>query len=166
MTDVRTAAQIALTVFILFLVVFFLGFVADPIMGLYYDPSSFITEGLTGSAYDDVYDFEDEGPETWVDHFLKGFASLGLISFLKVLFASPFYWLRSSGFGTGGRRAGTTGRDRMANVSWLIVVIGVITFLVVSKRPNNTRITLTGLSLSINLLGSGPVGFCNQRGTR
>ncbi|WEW57047.1 hypothetical protein PRK78_002506 [Emydomyces testavorans] len=128
-----TSSQMLLTVLILLLVMFVLGFIADPIINLYVDPYDTIASAA----------FWDEDAErnvtsagkaaTWAEHFMKGLASLGVLSFLKVVFAlSPWQWwnLRNSGLlGGGGRRAGTTGRDRAASISWIVIVIGVATFL-------------------------------------
>ncbi|KAF2829877.1 hypothetical protein CC86DRAFT_317218 [Ophiobolus disseminans] len=119
------AAQIALTGIILFMFIFVLGFVADPIIGLYVDPWSYMPWNSRARpiyGYDDV----DDEPSTWYEHFAKGFASMGVLGFLKVLVASPFSYFRIGG--GGGRRA-TTGRDRVEQVSWIIIVIGVATFL-------------------------------------
>jgi hypothetical protein len=115
------AAQIALTVVILFVVVFILGFVADPIINLYLDPWGYI--GLAPRVPEDYYDDDDES-SSWTEHFLKGFTSMGVIGFLKVLLASPFSYFR-----IGGGRGRATGRDRYEQVSWLIILVGVVTFL-------------------------------------
>jgi hypothetical protein len=114
-----------MTILILLLVVFLLGFVADPIINMYFDPWSYLSP-WSSSSYD--YYYEDDEPVTWYEHFAKGFAGMGVIGFLKIIFASPFAYFR---FGGGGRR-GTTGRDRAEQVSWIIILIGVFTFLVVS----------------------------------
>lgn len=112
---------------ILILTSFILGFIADPIINIYFDPYSSLWFG-SGDARPH-YDIHDDEPYTWFEHFLKGFASLGLISFLKVIFANPLGWIRTSAFGGGTRRGGGTGRDRLANISWVVVLIGVLTFL-------------------------------------
>ncbi|KAF2199165.1 hypothetical protein GQ43DRAFT_450458 [Delitschia confertaspora ATCC 74209] len=117
------AAQVALTIGILFSVVFFLGFVADPIINMYLDPWSYL---MPFANRPDVYYDDDHEPYTWTEHFLKGFAAMGVTGFLKVIFASPWNFFR---FG-GTRRGRTTGRDRYEQVSWLIILIGVFTFLV------------------------------------
>lgn len=115
------SAQVTLTVVILFLVVFFLGFVADPIINMYLDPWSYL---MPFSGYSEYYADDDE-PYTWTEHFLKGFTSMGVIGFLKVIFASPFYFRLG-----GGSRGRATGRDRYEQISWLIILVGVLTFLV------------------------------------
>ncbi|KAF1835977.1 hypothetical protein BDW02DRAFT_596780 [Decorospora gaudefroyi] len=117
------AAQIGLTATILLLIVFVLGFVADPIINLYLDPWSFLSPwtGIPGS--ENAYYYEDES-STWYEHFAKGIASMGVLGFLKVLVASPFTYFR-----VGGSRSRTTGRDRYEQVNWLIIMVGVGTFL-------------------------------------
>jgi len=118
------AAQVTLTVIILFVFIFVLGFVADPIIGLYVDPWSYMPWNSWSRPSYGYYDLDDE-PATWYEHFAKGFASMGVLGFLKVLVASPFSYFR---FGGGSRRA-STGRERAEQVSWFIILIGVATFL-------------------------------------
>lgn len=65
---------------------------------------------------------------------LRGVASLGLLGFLKVIYLlGPSSWwnLRNSGIGSG---MGRTGRDRAAQISWIVVAIGVINFFVFTWR--------------------------------
>ena len=141
------ATQIFLTIFILFFAMFALGFVADPIINLYLDPYSTLASGSLSKVTTKIeLILSDDDEPTWTEHFLKGLASLGLLSFIKVLLAlSPWQWwnLRSSGIMSGGSRAGANGRDRMANISWIVVLIGVGTFLWVrvSCFNNPERIT-------------------------
>ncbi|PSN68958.1 hypothetical protein BS50DRAFT_329324 [Corynespora cassiicola Philippines] len=116
------AAQITLTVLILIMVVFLLGFVADPIINMYLDPWSYVLPWSSGRT--DYYRYEDDEPSTWTEHFAKGFTGMGVIGFLKVILASPFY------FRMGGGRGRQTGRDRYEQISWIIILIGVATFLV------------------------------------
>jgi hypothetical protein len=129
-----TTLQIIITITIMLTTIFVFGFIADPIINLYLDPYDTITSTATGGKMPAIQ-FEDEDG-TWAEHFLKGLASLGLLGFVKVFFAmSPWHWwnLRQGGFiGGGGGRRGGTGRERMENISWTVVVIGVITFLYVS----------------------------------
>ncbi|CZS88035.1 hypothetical protein WAI453_000430 [Rhynchosporium graminicola] len=127
-----TLTQVLITFMIMATTVFFFGFVADPIINLYLDPYDTITSiPTTGGA---TLLLEDEDA-TWFEHFLKGLASLGLLGFVKVFFAmSPWHWfnLRQNGLmGAGGRRraAGANGRDRLNDISWTVVIIGIITFL-------------------------------------
>ncbi|MCJ1280827.1 hypothetical protein MMC26_000144 [Xylographa opegraphella] len=112
---------------------FILGFVADPIINFYIDPYSTLSAGSLSNINTkiDLLLTDDDVP-TWTEHFIKGLASLGLLSFVKVLFAlSPWQWwnLRNSGIMGGGSRTGGNGRDRLASISWLVVLIGVGTFL-------------------------------------
>ncbi|KAF2403587.1 hypothetical protein EJ06DRAFT_283642 [Trichodelitschia bisporula] len=120
------AAQVTLTVAILALTVFLLGFFADPIIAFCLDPYGALFPFM-GRTYYDV--LEDDGSGSgWTQHFAKGLASLGLVSFFKVMFASPWrFFFRSTDIG-GGRR-GTTGRDRISNVTWILILAGVASFL-------------------------------------
>ncbi|KAL9100636.1 MAG: hypothetical protein Q9163_004006 [Psora crenata] len=126
-----TSTQIVLTVAIFVLALFVMGFVADPIINFYAEPYSVFTSPATLKTKIEPIFTEDDVP-TWAEHFLKGMASLGLLGFVKVLVTlSPWNWLnvRSSGIMGGAGRSGNTGRDRLANISWLVVLIGVFTFL-------------------------------------
>ena len=127
------ATQIALTLVIFTVTVFALGFVADPIINLYLDPLGTVTSGYSSDPYNDQYYYDDEDAG-WTEHFAKGFASLGLVGFVKVLFAmGPWNYFNMRQFmGSGTGRTGNTGRDRVANISWIVVVLGVVTFLYVS----------------------------------
>lgn len=109
-----------MTVAVLFVVIFVLGFIADPIINLYLDPWGFLSPWSSS----DTYHYEDDERSSWSEHFAKGFASMGVLGFLKVLIASPFSYFR-----IGGGRARNTGRDRYEQVSWIIILIGVGTFL-------------------------------------
>ena len=115
--------QVILTMLILIMAVFVLGFVADPIINMYLDPWSYLTP--FSSSQPQLLDQEEDKP-TWTEHFLKGFTSVGVIGFLKVFLSSPISWFRTS----GGNR-GRTARDRYEQISWIIILIGVFTFLVV-----------------------------------
>jgi hypothetical protein len=122
-----------LTVMILVVTIFVLGFIADPIINLWLDPLGSITEAISDVVNDieGLKDFDSDEPATWSYHFLKGFLSLGLLGFLKTFFAaSPLQWINVRWYG-GGRRAGT-GRQRLENISWFYVMLGVLTFLGVS----------------------------------
>lgn len=128
-----------LTLLILFLTVFILGFVADPIIYLWSDPISAVVDGFSGSfdEFDELRDWlpEDELPDTWPWHFYRGFFALGLVGLVKSFFAMrPWHWWNVR-IGAGGGRRGGRGRDRLENISMLMVVIGVVTFLSVSIYP-------------------------------
>lgn len=123
-----TTAQIGLTILIVVACIFMLGFVADPIINMYLDPVDTIATagGPRGSLL-----YEDE-PSTWFEHMIKGLASLGLLGFAKFLFTlSPFQWfnIRTGRNMAGYRNAGGTGRDRLQQISWITLVIGICTFL-------------------------------------
>ena len=128
-----TATQFFLTMFIFLMTLFVMGFIADPIINLYMDPFSILSSAplsKVGAKIEPI--FTDDGTPTWTEHFIKGLASLGLLGFIKVIFAlSPWQWwnLRSTGIIRGGGNSGNTGRDRLANISWMVVLIGIGTFL-------------------------------------
>ena len=132
------ATQIALTVAIFMLALFVMGFLADPIINLSSEPYLiFFAPSKVVSRIEPI--FTDDEVPTWSEHFVKGLAATGLLGFAKVAFAaalSPWHWwnLRTTGIIGGGNRSGNTGRDRMANISWLVVLIGVVTFLIVLVR--------------------------------
>ena len=135
-----TGTQIILTISIFFVTLFVMGFVADPIINLYVDPLSIISSAplsTIGAKIDPL--LGDDDVPTWTEHFIKGLASLGLLGFVKVIFAlSPWHWLnvRSSGIMRGGQSGGT-GRNRIANISWIVVVVGVGTFLWVGNAMHS-----------------------------
>ncbi|KAJ5953516.1 Zinc finger RING-CH-type [Penicillium verhagenii] len=107
-----TATQLILTLAILILTIFLLGFVADPVIDLY-----------VGAEEDFLEPTEDA---SWLDHFVKGLAALGLTSCLRALLMSPSYWIRGSGLLRNRR---SNGRNRAANLNWLVIMTGVVTFL-------------------------------------
>ncbi len=135
------STRAALTLAVFALTVFSLGFVADPIINLWFDPLGTISDTITGPV-DGVGHFDEldnEEPEGWANHFLKGFFSLGLLGFLKtMLAASPFYWFNIR---IGGNRRR---RNRLENVNWMLVIIGAFTFLGVSP-PRLIRPCVTDL---------------------
>lgn len=145
--------QMALTISILLFIVFCLGFVADPIINLYLDPIDTMISPFLPEFPDDEVPVRAvphaEQPTSWAEHFTKGLASLGFLSFLKTLLAlSPWGWwnARQAGFlpGRGGRAA--TGRDRLNSVSWIVIVLGVLTFLAVCLplSSSNTPLLISG----------------------
>ena len=116
---------------------FTLGFVADPIINLYLDPVSTIANAGSGPTGSLIFEDEDAG---WVEHFMKGLASVGLLGFAKFLLTlSPWHWFNMRGGGVyvggggigarGGGRVGVTGRDRLNQLSWITILIGIVTFL-------------------------------------
>lgn len=136
-----TVTQIVLTITILFTTIFLLGFVADPIINLYLDPvATLTTNPLNTPPLEADFLDDDEELSGWAFHIVKGLTSLGLLGFVKVFLAmSPwqaYYWRNAVVGGGGNRNArGGTGRDRMENISWTLVIIGVSTFLWVSYLP-------------------------------
>jgi hypothetical protein len=126
-----TFTQIVITLAIMLLTIFVFGFVADPIINLYLDPLDTITSIPSGGM--PAIQFEDEAG-SWIEHFVKGLASLGLLGFVKVFFVlGPFQWFHIRNGGVLGHRRRGGGRDRLEDISWTVVVIGIITFLAVSE---------------------------------
>lgn len=126
-------AQAVLTVLILIIGIFILGYIADPVLDLWFDPVGTISDTVSGvmSDVEAIRPRPYHEPATWMEHFTKGFFSLGFVGFLKsVLAMGPWQWinLRSSGLFGFGRRRGT-GRARMDNFNILFVLIGAFTFL-------------------------------------
>lgn len=123
------ATQITLTLLILLIVTFTLGFVADPIIDFCLDPSFLGLTSITGNTRYDVSDIlPTDDVSGWGEHFMKGFASLGLMSLLKTLFASPVQFF----FRSTGNRNRNQGRERLGYITWIMVAVGVATFLYVS----------------------------------
>ncbi|KAI1817586.1 hypothetical protein GGS20DRAFT_531836 [Poronia punctata] len=124
--------SLLMTLAILFVAIFFLGFVADPILGLWLDPVGTITDTVVSGGRFPVDDFDIDETDGWFEHLLKGVFSLGLLGFVKAFLAmSPWQWwnLRTSGIVSGGARRAGTGRQRMENINLTLVLIGVLTFL-------------------------------------
>jgi hypothetical protein len=118
-------------------IVFVLGFIADPIINFALDPYGTILYGDPGLLYDPPtqraprrQQLERSG---WTEHFTKGIASLGLVSFLKFMFTSPIQFFFRGGGVVGGRQ---TGRDRLNTMTWVMILVGVATFLYVSVISN------------------------------
>ena len=122
-----TATQMTLTASIFVVALFLMGFIADPIINFYSEPwSVFYAPSSLTDRVEPILGPDDKA--TWAEHFLKGFASLGLLGFVKAIFTmSPWNWFNIRVGGSG--RSGATGRDRMSNISWFAVMIGVLTFL-------------------------------------
>lgn len=141
------AAQITLSVLIVLFIVFILGFIADPIINFALDPYGTMLPGLFGGygfsyqvfSFGDPLFYDTPAPPVrprpivrdesgWIEHFTKGFAGLGLMSFLKFMFSSPINF-----FFRQGRRGGQQGgRDRLNTMTWIMIAVGVATFLYVS----------------------------------
>lgn len=159
-----TPVQLVLTIFVMFVAVFLLGFVADPVINLYFEPASTLASIATGNS-PGYLEIEEDLLELdgWTMHFLKGLTSIGVLGFLKVFITAPLAWWNfrqgglfgGFGYGGGGRngrvRAGVTGRDRTENTFWIVVIIGILTMLYVSAI-----IPPTESNILILLRASGP----------
>ena len=141
------ATRVALTVIVLIMSLFILGFIADPLLDLWFDPFGTLTDTVA-NVITDIEALKEpprHEPTTWSEHFAKGFFSLGLVGIAKSMFAmTPWQWFyyRGGGLmgGGGGRRAGT-GRARAENMSWLFILIGAFTFLAAIWRFVNAMST-------------------------
>ncbi|KAI9644174.1 hypothetical protein NHQ30_007527 [Ciborinia camelliae] len=124
-----TFTQLCLTLAILFATVFIMGYMADPIINLYLDPyDTIVSMPLRGETGQDFHLVDTEST-TWTEHLLKGLTSLGVLGFIKVFFAiSPLHWWNVRQTGIFGGRAAR--RNRLENISWALVIIGVGAFLV------------------------------------
>lgn len=131
-----TMAQVVLTLLILWTTVFLLGYVAEPILKLYLDPVATLTTNPWTTFREPLLVLEEDEEWTWFEHLLKGFASLGLLGFVKAAFVmSPWDWFNvrwAVGGGGRARRRGT-GRERLEDISVTMIMIGVATFLYVSS---------------------------------
>ncbi|KAM4066849.1 RING-variant domain-containing protein [Hirsutella rhossiliensis] len=140
-------AQVALTLTVVVIGIFLLGFIADPILDLWFDPVGTISDTVSSVVADveALKPSRHEEPASWTDHFAKGFFSLGFVGFVKSLVAmGPWQWLnlRTSGLLGSGRRRGT-GRARMDNFNLVFVLIGAFTFLMAiwkAVRAISTRV--------------------------
>lgn len=129
--------QIALTVVVLILSIFVLGFIADPLFDLWFDPFGTVTDTISNVINDieAVREPDWEPPTTWQEHFAKGFFSLGLVGLVKTMFATaPWHWFNLRTYGMGGGRRQGTGRARAENMSWVFILIGAMTFLMAIWR--------------------------------
>lgn len=124
-------SQIALTVLIFTVTIFVLGFISDFVIDVCLDPWGSLWRGVTLQGRQPIY-YDDlaDGPSGWIEHFSKGFASLGLLSFFKAMLASPIQLWRTN---VGGGRGRNTGRDRLGGMTWVVIMIGALTFMLVSS---------------------------------
>ncbi|OAA67200.1 ring finger domain containing protein [Niveomyces insectorum RCEF 264] len=146
------ATRALLTLVVFWLTLFVLGFVADPLLDLWLDPGGmlmdtfleldeFADEGLLHNLQDALGDHGahgaadgggggGDGLSGWLEHFVKGFFSLGIVGVVKTFFVvSPWTWwnLRGAGVGRARRRAG--GQARVEGMGWVFVLVGAFTFL-------------------------------------
>jgi hypothetical protein len=123
----------ALTVMVMVVSLFILGFVADPIISLWLDPVGSVTDAITG-VFTDVEGLEplavNDRPFSLNAHLAKGFVTLGLVGFVKTVIASPIYWVRWGLGGLGGRRR--RGRRDIDDLNWYYIGMGLLTLVAVS----------------------------------
>lgn len=136
--------QVTITAAVLLLVMFLLGFVGDYILDLYLDPWNTLSPFGERPDYS-LYD--PDTPPTWTEHFLKGLASLGILSFARI-FLSPGRFVFRWGGGLGGRTA-RNGRERLEDISWILILIGVGTFLWVGRDILRILYALTDAPQSV-----------------
>ena len=116
---------VGFTLCFLLIMIFLLGFIADPIINFYLDPWDTIK---TNDYWETTIEEDDDGAlSTWGAHFMKGFVSMGLVGFVKTLALNPWHWWhwRSSGLAHIRNRTAASGQDRMSNISWIAIVIGI-----------------------------------------
>lgn len=143
---------------------FTLGFVADPIIDFCLDPSFLGLTSITGNTRYDISDIlPTEDVSGWGEHFMKGFASLGLMSLLKTLFASPVQFF----FRSTGNRNRNQGRERLGYITWIMVAVGVATFLYVSLPIRRLIEKLTakpaGNMERSSIMGETDFGKCERK---
>lgn len=132
------AGHLLITSMVALFLVFIFGYIADPIINLYIDP--YIATSPS-RLWDPIKVSDIDEDSSWLEHFYKGLASLGVLSFARVIFmANPWHWynLRNSGLTHGTTRPGATGQDRVANISWIVLVVGVLTFLYTLFKAMNS----------------------------
>lgn len=124
-----TVVRAGLTLLVLVLSVFLLGFIAEPIL-------NFVDPGMFLASFDEFEDLEDwvphDQPETWAWHFTRGFFALGIMGIFKsFMILRPWHgWNIRIGGGARRRRGGG-----LEDISWVMVLLGVAMFLRVSDTP-------------------------------
>ncbi|KAF3911469.1 hypothetical protein ABW20_dc0106008 [Dactylellina cionopaga] len=138
------AVQIGITGIIFLITVYALGFVADPIINFYVNPwyavdsdFSFTVNGFTvfGPTMRNRANtaprplVNPDGKVGLLEHMARGMSALGLIGFAKVLVFSH-HWIRYIFGGPPGVAQRGGGRDRIGQLSWIIIIWGVVNFLI------------------------------------
>jgi len=132
---------------------FLLGFIADPILNIYMNPYG----SLTGkeSIWDELQVVEDlESPiSSWFAHFAKGFVSMGVVGFLKTMLLNPWNWMNLRLGGSMSTRTTTqSGRDRTVNISWIALVVGIFTAFVFFYRWVETFVQRSLVRIGNNIV--------------
>lgn len=118
-----TVVRAGLTLLVLVLSVFLLGFIAEPIL-------NFVDPGMFLASFDEFEDLEDwipqDQPDTWAWHFTRGFFALGIMGVFKsFMVLRPWHgWNIRIGGGARRRRGGG-----LEDISWVMVLLGVAMFL-------------------------------------
>jgi len=146
-------AAATLTVWFMVILMFLLGFVADPILHIYMNPYG----SLTGkeSIWDELQVVEDlESPiSSWFAHFAKGFVSMGVVGFLKTVLLNPWNWMNLRyGSSMSSRTTNQSGRDRAVNISWIALVIGIFTAFVFFYRWVETFVQRSLVRIGNNIV--------------
>src|SRR5271170_4881110 len=120
-------SALVFTFLLLIIMIFILGFVADPILNLYIDPYDTLATNDYWHTVDELNDFKKGKFSSWSLHFMKGLVSVGVVGFMKTLALNPWNWWnwRNTGLIGGRRRTSNAGRDNAVNISWAAVAIGV-----------------------------------------
>ncbi|KAF3933375.1 hypothetical protein ABW19_dt0205407 [Dactylella cylindrospora] len=176
-----TALQVAITSVILFVAVYILGFVADPIINLYVNPwyavdganFSFTLNGFTvyGPSVNPrvprTEAIPNDEPIGFIEHMVRGLSALGLIGFAKVLLFSH-HWVRYIFGGPNVGRRGRDGRDRIGNLSWIIIIWGVINFLIFvwGYVRNWTKGILDKIAIGVADIGTPDDDYVEDEGVK
>ncbi|KAF2752882.1 hypothetical protein EJ05DRAFT_480899 [Pseudovirgaria hyperparasitica] len=121
--------RVVLSITVLTSIAFILGFFAETIIRIGLDPMTIVTDQLFEDSRNRHHQRPANEPVSWYEHFANGFVSIGVVGFLKVLLSNPWNWINGlRGVPTGGRQ-GRTGRERITGITWIAIMIGVITVL-------------------------------------
>ncbi|KAJ6260315.1 E3 ubiquitin-protein ligase [Drechslerella dactyloides] len=165
------AVQIGITALIFLITVYVLGFIADPIINLYINPwyavdggnFSFSVNGFTvygptmrSRAAPNPVAAQAQGKVGLLEHMVRGMSALGLIGFAKLLVFSH-NWLRYIFGGAPGVAQRQNGRDRLGQLSWIIIIWGVVNFLIFvwGYVRNWTKGLLDKIAVGVADIGSG-----------
>lgn len=119
--------RIGITIMIVTIAIFVLGFIADPIINLYMNPIN--TIATVSTKVNSTKKLKDQN-FSWSIHFLKGFASIGIFGIIKSMLAMSSWQLIFRGFGVrSSRRRNHPSEDQLGDIPWVMVFIGACAFL-------------------------------------